>query len=112
MTIRASSKGWGNITLRATQAAKIAPKMICPSAPMFHSPPAKVRLIPAPTSARGTQAVATSAHFWGLSSAPLKISTKGRNGGAPTANKSNAVKSSAVTIGPRLQRSEYQSFEF
>ena len=58
---------------RIAQVAKMAPRVICPSMPMFHRPTVKVKSTPETTRRRGTQDTTTFAATLGDPTAPCAM---------------------------------------
>jgi hypothetical protein len=77
---------------RRKPVAKIAPRMICPSMPMFHRPGAKVKSNAEEQRTRGTQTPMVWASFTADPSPPWKRIKYVCRGGAPEIRRISVVK--------------------
>src|SRR5690606_41869264 len=68
--IQCGALGIASVHLSATHDAAIAPMIIWPSTPMFHSPAVKVISRPIDASSSGTQNASVRNVDWGLPNAP------------------------------------------
>ena len=67
---RGMSSQAGPLRRRATQLAQMAPRMICPSTPMFHRPAVKVTSRPTEQSTSGIQKATTLRNLSDVPKAP------------------------------------------
>ncbi len=85
---------------RSMPVAKMAPRVICPSMPIFHSPAEKVIRTPAVVSSSGDQVIRIATILRVDPNAPWKTLAKAFSGGAPAASRMKVVMSRASSNAP------------
>ena len=89
---------------RSAQVVKMAPRVIWPSMPMFHSPTVKVRSSPAVTRSSGTQETRTLEISSQEPTAPSTMFAYAWNGGALVATSTTVVRARATTTAASWRR--------